>query len=154
MLAPLHAFSDLDALKPSRLSSMAALYEREPNLPRVALSIRQPWSFFIVHGFKTVENRTWQTSFRGPVLIHAGARFAELDRETEDFIARALGRPFPRKLNEDHAPLGGIVGVAEIVDCVAAHPSPWFAGPFGFVLENARPLPFVPLAGKLGFFKL
>ena len=38
------------------------------------LSIRQPWAALIVHGFKETENRTWSTSYRGPVLIHAALK--------------------------------------------------------------------------------
>ena len=37
-----------------------------------AISIRQPWAWLIVHGYKDVENRTWATKHRGPILIHAG----------------------------------------------------------------------------------
>ena len=47
---------------------------------------------------------------------------------------------------------GGIVAVAEIIDCVEPHTSPWFVGRYGFVLRNACPLPFMPLKGQLGFF--
>lgn len=47
---------------------------------------------------------------------------------------------------------GGIVGVADVVDCVAASNSPWFVGRYGFVLANQRPLPFIPVKGALGFF--
>jgi hypothetical protein len=36
-----------------------------------ALSIRQPWAWLIVNGYKDIENRSWATKFRGPVLIHA-----------------------------------------------------------------------------------
>ncbi len=36
------------------------------------LSIRQPWAWLIVNGYKDIENRTWSTRFRGKVLIHAG----------------------------------------------------------------------------------
>jgi hypothetical protein len=32
------------------------------------------------------------------------------------------------------------------------HPSPWFTGPFGFVLQDARVLPLKPLSGSLCFF--
>lgn len=49
---------------------------------------------------------------------------------------------------------GGVVGVAEIVDCVAASPSKWFMGEYGFVLRNVEPLEFMPVAGALGFFRL
>lgn len=47
---------------------------------------------------------------------------------------------------------GGIVGEVEIVDCVQASESPWFFGPWGFVLRNPKPLPFRPWGGTLGFF--
>jgi hypothetical protein len=36
-----------------------------------ALIIRQPWAWAVVYAGKDVENRTWQTSYRGPLLIHA-----------------------------------------------------------------------------------
>lgn len=34
-----------------------------------AITIRQPWASLIVHGIKDIENRSWQTNFRGRVLI-------------------------------------------------------------------------------------
>ena len=49
-------------------------------------------------------------------------------------------------------PRGGIVGHADIVDCVSKSNSPWFFGEYGFVLENAKPMPFRSIKGKLGFF--
>lgn len=36
------------------------------------LTIRQPWASLIAAGVKTVETRSWSTSYRGPLLIHAG----------------------------------------------------------------------------------
>jgi hypothetical protein len=47
---------------------------------------------------------------------------------------------------------GGIIGQVDIVDCVDKSASPWFVGPFGFVLRNPRILPFRPCKGALGFF--
>ena len=47
---------------------------------------------------------------------------------------------------------GGIVGIAEITDCVKRHRSKWFQGPFGWTLANARRLPFKPVKGHLKFF--
>ena len=40
-----------------------------------ALSIMQPWAWLICAGHKDIENRSWSTGFRGPVLIHAGKKF-------------------------------------------------------------------------------
>ena len=45
---------------------------------------------------------------------------------------------------------GGIIGRAEIVDCVKRSDSPWFTGKFGFVLRRARKLPFIVNKGMLG----
>jgi len=36
-----------------------------------ALSVKQPYAALICAGIKTVENRTWKTSYRGGLLIHA-----------------------------------------------------------------------------------
>jgi len=128
-------------------------------LPTVALSIQQPWAWLIVNGWKDVENRGWPTRFRGPVLIHAGKRW---DRDCAAWLVagrhpvtgRVWWQPTPSAPGSHGFLYGGIVGVAEVVDCVEASASPWFVGPFGFVLRNARPLPFRPLKGALGFFKV
>jgi hypothetical protein len=37
-----------------------------------ALTICQPYAELIARGEKVIENRTWPTSYRGPLLIHAG----------------------------------------------------------------------------------
>lgn len=127
-------------------------------LPTIALSIQQPWAWLITSGGKDIENRSWSTRFRGPVLIHAGKKAddeAELDviNGVHPVIGgnSLMGNRYPGTLCQ-HAPRGGIVGVAEIVDCVTRSDSEWFVGPFGFVIANARPLPFIPCRGQLGFF--
>jgi len=130
------------------------------NLP--ALSIRQPWAWLILHAGKDIENRCWPTRFRGPFLIHAakGCTQAELEAAV-DFARHAVSEE-PLDLDRITVPSltqldrGGIVGMAEIVDCVSdenAPASPWFVGEYGFVLRNVRPLPFIPCKGALGFFK-
>ncbi|WP_406404181.1 hypothetical protein [Streptomyces uncialis] len=42
--------------------------------PLRALTLRQPWASAITELGKNVENRTWHTTYRGPLLIHAGLR--------------------------------------------------------------------------------
>ena len=49
---------------------------------------------------------------------------------------------------------GGIVGSVEVTDCVDRSDSPWFFGPFGFVLRDPIRLVFEPCRGALGFFKV
>jgi hypothetical protein len=108
-----------------------------------ALSIMQPWAWLIVAGHKDIENRTWPSRYRGPVLIHAGKKF---DFDPDDEWHWDDIQP-PRDFD-----VGGIVGEAEIVDCVTSSTSRWFSGPFGFVIRNARPVPFRRCRGMLGFF--
>ena len=117
-------------------------------LPIKAFSIRQPWAWAIIHAGKDIENRDWPTRFRGEVCIHAAKKWGVEERMDIDCIHRASGIRFPIG-----APLlGGIVGVAEIADCVEASESPWFMGRYGFVLRNVRPVDFIPVRGALSFF--
>lgn len=114
-----------------------------------ALSIRQPWAWLIVHGHKPVENRTWPTAHRGDTLIHASKLF------DVDGLASVLDHfPHLRAELPQQYELGGIVGIAQVVNCVQRHDSPWFTGPYGHVLYGARPLPFVPHRGELGYFNV
>lgn len=39
------------------------------------LTVQQPWAGLIASGSKTIELRSWSTSYRGPVAIHAGRSF-------------------------------------------------------------------------------
>lgn len=112
-----------------------------------ALSIRQPWAWAIVQGLKPVENRTWAPRHVGELLIHAGQMVDDAGLQSMLATFPELRPQLPARWD-----LGGIVGVAEAVECVTEHPSRWFTGPFGLVLRNARPLPFVRWPGKLGFF--
>ena len=117
------------------------------------LSIKQPWAWLIVNGYKDVENRTWSTNFRGRFLIHAGKSFDEEGYESvEEILFQAdWDLRLPPMESFDR---GGVVGEAVLVDCVERMESPWFFGPHGFVLKDAKPLEFSPCRGKLGFFKL
>lgn len=131
-------------------------------LPDRAISIMQPWTWLIVNGHKDIENRDWQTRFRGPVAIHAGKRkdhgtISDLWAGIHPVTGESTKLPsgmlslWPRAPDDEFA-ASGIVGVAEIVDCVDNSASPWFVGRYGFVLKNARPVPFIPCKGALSFF--
>jgi hypothetical protein len=121
------------------------------DLPPLALSIRQPWAWAIIHAGKDIENRDWRTQYRGPVCIHAakGMTRGEWDNAT-GFMDFDLGLASPLYVDVMR---GGIIGVADLVDCVEASESPWFFGRYGFVLRNARPVDFIPAKGALGIFK-
>lgn len=106
------------------------------------LSIKQPWASLVVMGVKPIENRTWRTSYRGPLLIHAGSR-ADDYAAAEAILGRRLSRDLPR---------GGIIGCVELVDIVEHDPSPWFFGPYGWVVRRLQVGPFIATPGKLGLF--
>jgi len=116
-----------------------------------AISIRQPWAWLIVQGYKDVENRMWSTSYRGPILICASKALDPYFEEIRAEMREDFGVEIP---DAQHIERGGIVGQATIVDCVTDHDSDFFSGPYGFVLEDAQPLPFQPCKGRLGLFDL
>ncbi len=121
-----------------------------------AISIKQPWAWAIVNGYKPVENRerNFVGAWRGPLLIHTGR---EADADSWHVVRRLLaedGRDPDELPDLEDLAVGGVVGSAELVDVVRHHTSPWFFGPFGLVLRNARPLNLIKCRGQLGLFEL
>jgi hypothetical protein len=117
-----------------------------------AISIRQPWAWLIVNGHKDIENRTWATKVRGPVMIHASQGMTRDEyAECAEFAMAACAVQVP---SFDELERGGIVGMAEVIDCVDDSASPWFFGPKGFVLSNAVAVPFRECKGALSFFSV
>jgi hypothetical protein len=109
-----------------------------------ALSVRQPWAWAILEAGKDIENRSWSTDYRGPLLIHAGQQEAPDGFEQLE----ALGLVPPAELQT-----GGIVGRVELVDVVRDHESPWaIEDHWHWVLRDPLPLPFRAAPGRLGLF--
>ena len=122
-----------------------------------ALSVRQPWAWLIVNGWKNIENREWPTRFRGRVLIHAAKGMTRNEWFACTLFLRGFswGPDLIAKLpHPDLLERGGIIGETTILDCVTYHDSDWFCGPYGFVLADSHPLPFRRLKGALGFFEV
>lgn len=118
-----------------------------------ALSVRQPWAHAIVHFGKDIENRTRRFGHRGWTLIHAsGGMAADEWERAEDFLIDR-GLPANDLPDRKHVQLGGVVGVARIVDSVGPeHPragSKWWMGPYGLVIDEAHALPFTPCKGTV-----
>jgi len=116
-----------------------------------ALTIKQPWAWLIIRGWKDVENRTWKTNYRGPILIHTSKQWNVKDLEAANRII------YPTTLsdNVEHYNLGYVIGIAELYDCVEHHDSKWFEGPYGFLLKNAKQFA-IPMKykGQLGLFDI
>lgn len=122
-----------------------------------AISIRQPWAWLIAQGYKDIENRSWATRYRGPVLIHASLAKPNVNdyMHAREILAAQIGEERTQQVYPpmDGFARGGIVGIATITSCVDVSASPWFFGPKGFTLTDARPLIFRPMKGQLSFFE-
>jgi ASCH domain-containing protein len=112
-----------------------------------ALSIRQPWANLICAGQKTVEVRSWQTDYRGPLVICAG-----LSVDSQAAIVHDV----------DIQPIGSTICLVQLVDIrplqrsdtKAAMVPPEFhtTGQFAWCLARPRPLIPRPVRGALGIF--
>ena len=79
-----------------------------------AITLWQPWATLIAIGVKTYETRSWDTSYRGLLAIHAAKRRPDLFREALAPL-QAAGWGF-RKL-----PLGCVVCTVRLVDVLPTH---------------------------------
>jgi ASCH domain len=125
------------------------------------LSIKQPWAALIVHGLKTIEVRRWATEQRGTIFIHASRQC--------DHRPEAWSR-LPNELHRAARLSGGIVGAAELSECLTYDDSAtfaadsarhlndpcWFQPPqmYGFVFARSQQLPFHACRGWFRFFRL
>lgn len=121
-----------------------------------ALTICQPYAELIVRGTKRVENRTWPTSYRGPLLIHAGKSREWLTDDGPNLDPREnYGIPL------EQMTFGAFIGSASMIDCVKysdvldgkyRDKYPWLtehehaSGPWCWVMERmvrlANPVPW------------
>jgi hypothetical protein len=120
-----------------------------------ALSVKNPWAYLIIHGFdfgpesggfmiKDVENRTWYTGYRGPLLIHCSKY---LDSNIPwDRLPHGVDW---KEYN------GRIIGGANLINCVKNSKSRWAEpGLWHWVLENPRPLKAkIEVPGSLGLWE-
>ena len=74
------------------------------------LTIKQPWATLIMQGYKRFEFRSWQTKYRGDLLIHAGKG---IDKEAIKRLEKYL---------PDELPTGKILGKVTLVDCIKMSP--------------------------------
>jgi len=114
-----------------------------------ALTIRQPWAYAILHLGKDVENRSWRTHHRGPLLIHAAAR---PERNPGEMLAEYMNRP-PSEQSLRDLPVGCIVGVVYLSDCIRDSKSKWAnKGAWHWLLRSARAIEPVNCMGRLGLW--
>jgi hypothetical protein len=113
------------------------------------LSVKQPYAACICAGVKTVENRTWKTSYRGRLLIHASGdewSFFDTDSLPQPFMDRwygyieKYGENFPADTPQD------IKCAVELIDKIYRF--------YGVSEDDARPIAewIRPAVAQHGFF--
>ena len=128
---------------------------RAPDLPPIALSVRQPWAWAIVAGHKVIENRS-AGSIRagrmvpGPVAVHAATAMTRSEYDWAVWRLARHGVTCPRPEVLVRRAIIGAVKVTEIVD---RSYSEWFGGPMGLGLEDAVQCDPVAAPGALGYFE-
>lgn len=89
------------------------------------LTLSQPYATLVAVGSKRIDTRSWATTYRGPLAIHAAKGYGKGGKR--GFHVRCQYEPFLSAL-EPHlrifehyncfaAPLGAIVATCELVDC-------------------------------------
>lgn len=131
----------------------------------ICVSLWQPWASLIALGAKRFETRSWPTSHRGPIAIHA----AKNNTQSSMFYRRPFFDVFKAAgIDSFHKlPLGCIVATARLVRCVRTEEiratlsgeeiafGDFTIGRFAWELADVRPLPTpVPYRGAQGLFQV
>ena len=122
-----------------------------------AITICQPWALAIMADIKNVENRTWSTKYRGPLVIHAGKSKKLLDLITPENELYPLFRSL---MSYDRLPFGVILGIVDLIDILEYHEIikglfPFACGPYCWVLDNPRKLKEpIPWRGRQGLWNV
>lgn len=135
-----------------------------------AITILEPWASLIACGAKKIETRSWSTSYRGIIAIHAG----KSKKHTIGVMAEFNGIKLPDDFSFNY---GKVIAVAELVDCVQfTHTmipkrntillngvevpqnelafGNCIAGNWGWVLENVQRIEPVPARGQQRIWNL
>ncbi len=114
-----------------------------------ALTLRPPWAALVVAGPKHIENRGWPPPpwlIGKRIAIHAGLKVDEYGARQAAGIMAALARAGRINERDLKAPIphadvrGAIIGTAVVTGFETDSSSLWFFGPFGWTLEDRRPL--------------
>lgn len=125
------------------------------DLPPLALSVRQPWAWAILHGGKIIENRSLGAIRAGRmglgiICLHAAAGMTEAEYRYGHWRLARHGVHCPRP---ETLPRGAIIGTVEVTGIVTQSDSEWFGGEAGLTLAGPRPVDPIPAKGALGYFE-
>ena len=103
-----------------------------------ALTVCQPWAWLIIHGPKRWENRSWKTSYRGPLGIHAAGSHERIESVYNLPHLKAV-LPDPSELV--FSALIGVVNLKGIEPIEDVGDEPFAVGPWCWRMDDPRPLP-------------
>jgi hypothetical protein len=136
-----------------------------------ALTLRQPWASLVALEAKRIETRSWRTSYRGWLAIHAGITLPKAERllcEQEPFRAAllrdtALDPALPLAVQ---LPRGSIIAVVWLDSCLPMETIEWpdkpersfgdyAPGRYAWYLSQVHRLPQpIPARGALGLWRV
>jgi hypothetical protein len=132
-----------------------------------AISLWQPWASLVATRNKWVETRSWQTPYRGPILIHAARRKVTRDeREYFESVAAFQDAMRMGEISWDTMPYGQMVALAVLGRVVPteairdAIPDMEYAfgdysnGRWAWVFTRIDPIDPFPYKGERGLFDL
>ena len=137
-----------------------------------ALTLTQPWATLVALQAKRLETRSWRTSYRGPLAIHAAKSIPKSTsllccQEPFRTALQAGGyKPENSTTNNPFGlPLGAVIAVAILTDIqsITLENQPpelehsfgdYTPGRFAWILQNIYPLPNpIPINGTLGLWE-
>ncbi len=86
-----------------------------------AITLHQPWATLVAIGAKRIETRSWGTSYRGPLAIHAGKNTKYINVNSRDYLCdeqpffSVLATWMTSKKSTD-MPVGCIVATCNLVE--------------------------------------
>lgn len=101
-----------------------------------AITLYQPWASAIACGLKTHETRSWRTSFRGSIAIHAAQRVPRKIRDEPQYWM--LYQHVMDSCDEDlrDLPTSCIVTVGVVADCVPTEAVTCKMSPYPFEISK------------------
>lgn len=126
------------------------------------LTVKQPWAHLIVDNIKDVENRTWQTKYRGELYIHTSKNsfdFWALDyiKNIDNLLYQYVVDYFGvrnNKITKHMEQFGSIIGKTNIINILDNSYSVWaMEDSFHWMLKNSSRINPIPCKGKLNIWE-
>ena len=124
------------------------------------ISIIEPWASLINDNIKFIETRSWKTTYRGEIYIHASLKkVSKNDKQIDELIALLKNKNFK---------YGHIIAKATLIDCIYMDNEfikkiknnkteyicgEYSEGRYAWILKDITPLNTpIPVKGKLGIW--